>query len=524
LLSFATPAWLLGLLLVPVIRWLHRGGPQLRRVPVASLALWRKAAVAGSSAGTRRPPDPAWRRRALAAALLAVALAGPRLVTPVERITLWVDDSLSMLTQESGGSRLETGLANVAAELAAQRRAEVEVRALGNPWQAFDGLERETVRAVLAAAGQHEPATPPAGLLRAHRQHWLLTDGADPGLAAAATDARWSRVFRVGEVSRNVGIVRLAARRSLGERDHLDLELQVTNGGNAAEERIAVLSTDAGEVKRASLTLETGGTATLSARAPISPSVRARLEPGDALAADDVLVLDAGALATRRVAVDSACPAGLVAALRAHPALTIEASGTAVDLAVECDGVAAAMSVPRIRFLRDRASTAVDGAVTWSSVVSAGKRRNLDASPLRTRGELAPPGDGDEVLLAAGPTPLIVQRRSAGAPVIETALDTESGGLDPPVTPLLVAFLVDRALSTALLDPVAVAAREEGAVQVVPGSDVSGAAGASSAAAKQSRDWTWLLLVLVVLVLLWELAALWRRWRRERADAEAWPG
>lgn len=524
MLSFATPAWLLGLLLVPAIRWLHRGGPQLRRVPVASLALWRRAAVAGRSAGTRRPPDPAWRRRALAAALLAVALAGPRFAAPVERVTLWVDDSLSMLTLESGGSRLETGLAEVAAELAAQRRTELEVRTLGNPWRAFDALDSATVAAVLATAGEREPVAPPAGLLHADRQHWLLTDGADPALAAAVADERFSRVFRVGEVSRNVGLVRLSARRSLGERDRLDLELQVSNGGNVAEERIVVLSTDAAEVLRTTLTLEAGGTESLSAQAPISLDVQARLAPGDALAVDDALALDAGALATRRVAVDATCPAGLVAALQAHPALTVAASGTAAELAVECGGAAVATAGPRIRFLRDRASTAVDGLVTWSSSVSARQRRSLDASALRTRGELAPPGDGDELLLAGGPTPLIVQRRGAGAPVIETALDTESGVLDPPLTPLLVAFLVDRAFSATLLDPVAVVARDERAVQVVPGSDVTGAAAASPNAALRARDWTWPLLALAALVLLWELAALWSRWRRERVEAEAWPG
>lgn len=524
MLSFATPAWLLGLLLVPVIRWLHRGGPQLRRVPVASLALWRKTTVAGSSVGTRRPPDPAWRRRALAAALLAVALAGPRFAAPVERITLWVDDSLSMLTQESGGSRLETGLANVAAELAAQRKAEVEVRTLGNPWQAIEALESETVAAVAAAAGQREPAAPPAGLMRADRQHWLLTDGTEPELASAFLNARLSRVFRVGEVTRNAGLVRLTARRSLGERDRLDVELQVSNGGNAAEDRVAVLYSDSGELMRRSLELEAGGTSTLSITAPVSPTLRARLEPGDALAADDVIVLDASALATGRVTVDAACPSDLVAALRTHPALAVVASGAPADVAVECGGATLATAIPRIRFLRDRAPTEVDGIATWSSGVSAGQRRNFDASPLRTRGELAPPGDGDEVLLAAGPTPLIVQRRSAGAPVIETTLDTESGALDPPLTPLLVAFLVDRALSTALLDPVAVASRDERAVRVVPQIEVAETAETAHAEARRFRDWTWPLLALTLPMLLWELAALSRRWRRERLEAAAWPG
>jgi hypothetical protein len=39
LLSFATPLWLLGVLLVPLIWWLHRSGPRLRGVPVSSHAV-----------------------------------------------------------------------------------------------------------------------------------------------------------------------------------------------------------------------------------------------------------------------------------------------------------------------------------------------------------------------------------------------------------------------------------------------------------------------------------------------------
>ena len=275
---------------------------------------------------------------------------------------------------------------------------------------------------------------------------------------------------------------------------------------------------------RRSLELEAGGSVTLSTTAPMSPTVRARLEPGDALAADDTLVLDTGALATRRVAVDPACPPSLVAALLAHPALAVVPNGATPDLAVACGAIATAPAIPRIRFLRERAPAAVEGAVTWSSGVSARQRRNLDASPLRTRGELAAPDDGGQVLLAAGPTPLIVQRRGSGAPVIETVLDTESEALDPPLTPLLVAFLVDRAFSMTLLDPVALAAREDRAVVVVPHDDGAGAAAASPPAPRQSRDSTWPLLLLAALVLLWELAALSRRWRRERVDAEAWPG
>ena len=113
MLTFASPLWLFGILLVPVIRWLHRGGRQLRAVPVSRLDLWRRAAASSPAAGERRPPDPAWRRRALFTALLAIALAGPQLPEQRTDVTLWIDDSLSMLTREEHATRLAEGLAQV---------------------------------------------------------------------------------------------------------------------------------------------------------------------------------------------------------------------------------------------------------------------------------------------------------------------------------------------------------------------------------------------------------------------------
>ena len=134
LLSFLTPLWLAGLVLLPAIRWLHRAGPPRREVAVSRLALWRGAEASRPNPGARRPPDPAWRRRALLAALLLIALAGPRWPEERVRVTLWVDDSLSMLTREASGTRLAEGLASARSQLAELPQADVEVRVLSDPW------------------------------------------------------------------------------------------------------------------------------------------------------------------------------------------------------------------------------------------------------------------------------------------------------------------------------------------------------------------------------------------------------
>ena len=480
LLSFATPAWLLGLLLVPVIRWLHRGGPQLRSVPVASLALWRKAAdggpVGGRAAAAR--PGVATPRAAGGAAVRRARRTA--LAAPVERITLWVDDSLSMLTREAGGTRLETGLAKVAARagLAARRRgrgahARQSVAASGR------AAARDDRRDWSATPDSASRPPPPAGLLRADRRHWLLTDGADAEFIEAAAGIGYSRVFRVGEITRNAGIVRLSARRSLGDRDRLDLELQVSNGGDTAEERVAILSTESGEVTRASMKLAPGASATVSAVAPMAAAVQARLEPGDALADDDTLTLDASPLLARRVAADPACPAGILAALQAHPALSVTEDAAVADLAVECGGTAGTAGTAKCRASASCATACRSPwrVLTWSSSVSETQRAHVSTRSRCVR------ADGSRHPAAAmcccsrpARCPLIVQRRSEGAPLIETALDAESADRDRPVAPLLVSFLVDQALSTALLDGVAVVARDERAVRVVPRDGAAGAA------------------------------------------------
>ena len=76
----------------------------------AHLDLWQDDRARAAQAGERRPPDAAWLRRAAILALLCIALAGPHWQRPAERVTVWIDDSLSMQTLEDGATRLDRGL------------------------------------------------------------------------------------------------------------------------------------------------------------------------------------------------------------------------------------------------------------------------------------------------------------------------------------------------------------------------------------------------------------------------------
>ncbi len=509
LLTFATPAWLLGFLLVPVIRWLHRGGRHRRTVPVSRVKLWRLADASAPSAGERRPPDPAWRRRALLAALLFIALAGPQFPEQRTDITLWIDDSLSMLTREERGTRLTEGLAQVRLLLADVPHANVEVRTLGDPWHGLGALNEATAGAVAAGAGRKQPMAPPAGLLAGGNLHWLLTDGTNATLLEWPGSSRPDRIIRVGSVTRNVGLERLSARRSLTDPERYDMLLKVANGGSVSETRVVVFATDAGELARSNLSLDPGEVALVSAVMPASAKVRATLQPTDALAEDDEIILGLDRLRRIRVATDARCPAALKSAIATHPALILaEESTRDVEAVLDCGTRDVVRDVASIRVIANHAPTRPHGSLQWSSSVPESRRLKLDADRLEVAARLDT-RPGDVALLAIDDVPVIVSRVGA-AKVLETSLDFNSEEMRRgSEIPLLVNFMFERLLERNLLDGIAITDRGAGSANVVPSaravaSTVTRAPDASS----YPRDWTQTFLVAALLVLLWELLAL----------------
>lgn len=528
MLSFVTPLWLFGLAVLPVIRWLHRGGRHRRAVAVSRLGLWRGAAARSPAAGLRQPPDPAWRRRALLAALLFVALAEPQWPVQREPVTLWVDDSLSMLTREAQGTRLAVGMAQARTLLAGLAHADVEVRGLGDPWQHLGAPSVAATAALAASAGRRPARPPPAALLLREHRHWLLTDGAHAAVFDWPGGTRPDRIIQIAAVTRNVGLERLSARRRLADADEADLLLKVSNGGTVAEVRTIVFTSAAGEVARSTLRLAPAGSMLVSAVVPVSADIRAALQGGDALPEDDEITLDLAPLRKRRVATDPKCPAALVAAVRAHPALAL-APGNASDVqaVLDCGSPgprSAARDLPTLRVRAERTPAPARGAVQWSSAVEVSRRIRLDAVGLRLAARLQPDAAA-AVLLAAGDEAVIVSR--AGTPRrIETALDfaAMASARDADL-PLLMNLLFEQLFGGPLLDALAVTDRGPASSRVAPvphadgGAGAIASAGASAVAAAQGpRDSRFLhdaarpVLLVALLALLWEVAALGRQW------------
>ena len=525
MLSFATPLWLAGLVLVPVIRWLHRGGPHRPELEVSRLALWRDAEASRPAAGARRPPDPAWRRRALLTALLLIALSGPQLPDERIRVTLWIDDSLSMLTRETQANRLAEGLARARSLIAELPQADVEVRTLADPWHGLGALDDATTAKLLAGAGRTEPAAPPAPLLRRDSQQWLLTDGADATVLAWPGDRRPDRVVQVGAVTRNVGLARMSARRRADDPTTFAVLVEVMNGGTADEDRTVVFSAGEVEVARADVVhLHPGASQRVEVSIPASAAVRAALRPADALPDDDQIALDLEPLRRRSVSVDASCPKALAAATALHPAVALSASSSKADARLECSATGVPTEVPTVRVLGDGATSRPRGALRWSSTVPPSRRSEFDVDRLRLAAQLRA-GPTDTVLLASGDEPVIV-RRAGETRRLETSFDFAAmATARAPELPLVVNWLLEAVLDRRLLDEIVVLERGPRSALVAPLPTVAAPAASPQAAAPRSlADEARPVLLIAMLALLWEVFALVRQGLRLRAPTPARTG
>ena len=517
MIGFAHPAWLLGLLLAPVIWYLHRSGPLLQRVPVASVELWRDATATASRPGRRPRPDPAWRRRAAIAVLLSLALASPGWRGATPRITVWIDDSLSMRMADASGSRLQQALALAQRALDAAGAQDVIARRLSEPARQYRGLGNNALSALPADSQPSEPRLPPPESLDRSRLHWLVTDGADAAVNAWAATAPIAQVLQLPGATRNVGITRISARLQPGDASTLAVQVRVLNGGSERESRTLELLAGTSRLEARRVELDAGRAAALDfvlTAVPATP-LGARLLPGDALADDDALRIDLAPLAPLPVTVDAGCPAPVARAVRAHPALQ-SSHVEAARLVVDCGGVPGGRGAARI-VLHQGAPTALDASrLFWSQAAADLQRRLSDHLPASARGRLEPPRSGDVVLLTSGTTPLIVSR--VGSPhSVESVLDIEAPGFaSGPGLPLLIAALADVALGEPLLGRTAGADRGDDSSRVVPLAITASAA--HIAAAPAVVPLTILPLLLLALALLaWDTAALARQLARSRA-------
>ncbi len=515
MIGLGAPWWLIALAAIPLLRWLHRWQAPLSTAPVSAAFLWDSAESLSAGGENRQRPDPAWRRRALIAALLALALAQPWWQRDSGLITVWIDDSLSMSATEQGESRLVTGLAELRRALQESGAGRVTLRSLSDPARTMLDRDPDAFDAgEWLAASQGEPDPPAAALLSRDSAHWLVTDGANEQLVEWAVSAPLQRIIRVGVATENVAVTRIAARRNLDSAGSFDLLIDVSNQGSDSANRELQLASATGDFYTRMLALRAGETRHLTATHAVGENeLTASLSPADAVALDDSLTLSLAEIARIPVALDVLCPAPLALAIRAHPTLLVVPAGETAELQLNCsDRVPLAPAVLRFH---TAATAPVDVSLEWWPGAGRLQELQLRQDWMAAAAWNVEPEGEYETLLAANQRPLLIRRPSRPT-VLETVLDmSRPEFVRQPEYAALIAGLIDLALGRTLLDAVAIATIDPGASDIVP-SEVVASEGTQLRHGAIRQPLSDLLLALAALVLLADMLLLWRAAREAR--------
>lgn len=314
-MHFAEPLWLLGLLLLPLLWWLERRWMVLPRRAVATLFLWREAAIEGAErAVRRRRPVALWRwlRRAGLLAAILTALARPEWAGQASPLVVVVDCSASMAAGRGaaagGGTRLDEARRGLRAELetaghpsrALLIAAGGEPRRIGDWSSPAELLTRLETLAALPGAADLPAAVALAQAEAAHvpgARLLVLTD--DPPPRLLPTGIAWRQV---GESADNLGIVALALRAPPLAAGELSAFVEVQNAGRQPRRTVVELTSGGAPLWTTELLLAAGERRGVSSPPllPRASEVRVRLLGGsDALALDD----EAFAVVPRRQAL-----------------------------------------------------------------------------------------------------------------------------------------------------------------------------------------------------------------------------
>jgi hypothetical protein len=337
------PGALWWLLLVPVILLLYILRTQRRRIPVASVRLWRGLEEELEARRNWRPPRPSWLLALQLAFVVAgaLALAGPRLLRPAEgnHLVLVLDASASMGATDGApsgeGSRFAEAQRQARERLARlgsgdhatviRAGAEARALALAAPQAvaraAVDGATvgeaPGDLRTALLLAGAAAEA--PAG----SAQVVVLSDGAYPAPALPGELTAPVEYVPIGTRDANVAVTALALRRPPNGGPVAGFA-RVANFGSARTEVPARLLADGLPLENRRLDLGSGASEELTFTLP--PGTRAvalQLDAADLLAADNRAEARAPGTSDRVISLVAAQPDALARALRALPGVRV---------------------------------------------------------------------------------------------------------------------------------------------------------------------------------------------------------
>jgi hypothetical protein len=526
-LSLGSSLWLLALATLPLVWWLQRFHELDRAHLVAALFLWPDRDAAGEQRQLSRRTDPLWWLRALTVALVVLALCEPRWSeSNAGPLVIWVDDSASMFAQEKGISRTHQALAALEAQLAGNNYTSITLQSLAAPGEqlALDPRASAGLAAQLrqwTAGPRGEPKLPAAVSMDATATHWLVSDGASPGLTQWVQQAPIARVLEVGESIENVAVTALSLRPGSGQEGSVELLVTMANGGDEIAGRELEIYAAGEKLSSIPMTIAPGGSMRRLVPLPgdVAAPVTARINRADALALDDSLTLSDAVLRRLPVTVSAACGSHLRAALKAHHRLAPIGDETqAAGLQVYCGVPDTGRPGPALYASGEEGSAPIQGPLLWHRL--AGPLRELLLEPAWLSAAPLSTASDEAVELLANPEGALLHF-DLNRRVIVSRLDLAAPGLvNRPEYPLLIAGLVDLLLGVDGASDALSTAVAPNPARIAPRLLPLKSAFVGARNDSQARDLTGTLISAAILSLLLDLALAYRRRRAPSVPAK----
>ena len=501
------PAWLFALIVMPLIWWLHRFRSEDKTYRVSALFLWPQVSTTTEGSLHKKRADIIWWLRAAIVVALVIALANP-LANTRRPITVWVDDSISMYTVESGDTRMAHALRMLDEQLATEQYSLVTVRPLSDPIQSFSlpstpGRRHYEFLTDRFANYGGEPDAPAAIRIESVSRHWVITDTADSRLNRWISNLSPERVISFGSETDNLVLGDFSLRPMLLREGTLLAHATVHNLGSFSSAATLVATRNRETIFDAKKTIAPGGSEAFSFETDASDlPITVQLHADDALLLDNVFSLTAPGKI--RIRFDEACGQSLRSALSVHPGILINAEPA--DTQIACNATVDE-SIPAVQ-IHSGGHPVPAPTAHWMAARGNVKTLSFDIS--RIDG-IAHNPTGDSVLMYAGDQPLIT-RRDTTPQNIDVLFDLNDSSLvSQPAYPLLVSRLVDNLPGHNSLEPLSLRKRNIAASKIAPRSLPVTPAAARSVLSIQSASYTWILILIVLILLAMELWLLRRR-------------
>lgn len=375
MIVLSSPFYLIALLLIPLIWWLHKFQSGGRSIIVSSLLYWQSDKQAMNLAAKGKKSHPLWLLRALITLLLVLALTDPFWFQErVSKIDVWVDDSLSMSTQEQGRSRKILAIDAIIKALKGIAHYHVEIHSLSKqnyPVLVITSQRKgdwHTEFSKWYKINSEMDQLPSVNLFSVGSEHWLVTDSADQQLLEWASNMPFSEVVSLGKSTENSALIRFSMRLGLlGNKTWHGL-VKIQHFGEKQNQRVVELLVGGALVKQWSVKLNPQEVHFINFKIDLEGHEKQRLiirfKKSDALSADDEMSLDFEPLIAVKILGN--CSQSLKRAIQSQPSLIIAKKPEDVTvLTIICSDQVVDVPEPSIQFHLASQYEPMDTSPVW---------------------------------------------------------------------------------------------------------------------------------------------------------------